>query len=212
MSCWLGRPLRLPALQAVTIALHCPPDLIAWTCCSRAREYPHQRDFTSQSFYCLPAVPPSKPDFYHNGFWRLFISHFRTQIHCHTLGYVQETSLESLHLMWDSCHEDFILGAPPTYFMALCGSSLEVPQNLLAHALTMTDLKHIGQLPVSLICTETVAHWEAVPPLSVNIFPASVTTLLSKLIYSSTKVIIFLNWYKYWINRINQMYSPGNLS
>lgn len=81
--------------------------------------------------------------------------------------------------------------------MALCGSYLEVPQNLLAHALTMTDLKHIGQLPVSMTCTETIAHWKAVPPLIVNIFSASVTTLLSKLIYSSTKVIIFLNWYKY---------------
>lgn len=128
---------------------------------------------------------------------RLFRSHFRAQIHYHTLGCMQETTLESLNLLCDSCHEDFILGAPPTYFMALCGSYLEVPQNLLAHAWIRTDLKHIGQLPVSLICTEAIAHWDAVPPLSVNIFPASVTTLLSKLIYSSAKVIIFLNWYKY---------------
>lgn len=100
-----------------------------------------------------------------------------------------------------------------TYCTTLYTGYLEVPQNFLVHALTILGLKHIGQLPVSLICTAAIVHWEAVSPsLSVHIFPACVTTLLSKLIYSSTKVIIFLNWYKYWIKRINQMYSRGNLS
>lgn len=104
--------------------------------------------------------------------------------------------MESLNLMCDPWQGDIILGAP-TYFITLYGGYLEVPQNLLVHVLTMPGLKYIGQLPVSLICTETRAHGEPVPPLSAHIFPAAVTPLLSKLIYSSTEAIIFLNWYKY---------------
>ena len=120
MSCWLGRSLTLPTLQAVTIALHWPPDPIARTFCSRAREYPTKEILAHKVSTASQQCHPGRQSFYHNGLWRLFISHFRAQIHCHTLGYGQETPMESLHLMCDSCHEGFILGAPPLLISWLC--------------------------------------------------------------------------------------------
>lgn len=71
MSCWFRRPLRLPTLQAVTIALHCPSDCMDLRL--QGQRVPHQRDFTPQSSYRLPAVSPRKPDFLPQ--WPLEIIH-----------------------------------------------------------------------------------------------------------------------------------------
>lgn len=207
MSYWFRRPLRFPTLQAVTIALHCPQTRLHGLVAPGPENSPPKRFYLTK--FLLP--PSSATRLLPQWSWdysQVTSEHRYTII---LLGAYKRHPWNHL-ICCVTLVMKILFWEPPTYFMALCGSYLDISRNLLANALTRTALKHISQLPVNLNCTETIAHWEAVPPFSVNIFPSSVTILLSKLIYSSTKVIIFLNWYKYWINKINQMHSPENLS
>lgn len=104
--------------------------------------------------------------------------------------------MESLNLMCDSCHEDFILGALHLFHgfvWKLFRSSMESSGSCLDN--DRFETYRLASCHFDLYRNH--CQLGSSSPLNVNIFPVSVTTLLSKLIYSSTKVIIFLNWYKY---------------
>lgn len=73
--------------------------------------------------------------------------------------------MESFNLPCDPCHEKnhhFV----HSHLFHDFARHFEVPQSFQFHALTIPSLKHIGQLPVSLICADVIAYFEEILFLS----------------------------------------------
>lgn len=207
MSYWFRRPLRFPTLQAVTIALHCPQTRLHGLVAPGPENTPPKRFYLTK--FLLP--PSSATRLLPQWSWDYSQATSQHRYTIILLGAYKRHPWNHL-ICCVTLVMKILFWEPPYLFHGSVWKLFRSSTESSGSCFDKDSLETYKSASCQFELYRNHCTLGSSSPFSVNIFPASVTTLLSKLIYSSTKVIIFLNWYKYWINRINQMHSPGNLS